>query len=322
MGQPIEQSIIIPVYRNEENIPDLLSALNRLTQSLGGNTEVVFVVDGSPDRSGDLLRQQLGACLFPARLLSHSRNFGSFAAIRTGLVYAQGERFAAMAADLQEPPELIITFFDSLKHDEADIVFGHRAERNDDKASMFFSNLFWYFYRRFVIPEVPPGGVDVFACNRRVRDALLAIEESNSSLVAQLFWVGFRRQFATYTRCAREKGHSAWSFRRRFRYMMDSVFSYSDLPVMLLLWTGIGGIIFSVLLSLFILIARMLGLIDVAGYTPIMLTILTVASILLFSQGLMGCYLWRTLENTKHRPLSLVCEERYFPNSGEIDTHG
>ncbi len=319
MPQPIDQSIIIPVYRNEENIPDLLAALDQLTQSLGGATEVVLVVDGSPDRSGELLRQELRDCSFPARLLFHSRNFGSFTAIRTGLVYAQGDRFAAMAADLQEPPELIIGFFDSLKRDEADVIFGHRTERLDSKASMFLSNVFWNFYRRFVIPDVPRGGVDVFACNRKVRDALLSIEESNSSLVAQLFWVGFRRKFATYTRRAREKGRSAWSFKRRFRYMLDSVFSYSDLPVMLLLWTGIVGIFFSVVLSLFILIARMLGLIDVAGYTPVMLTILTVASILLFSQGLMGCYLWRTLENTKHRPLSLVSEECYFPGRKVAD---
>lgn len=313
MSQSIDRSIIIPVYRNEENIPDLLPVLGQLTQSLEGITEVVFVVDGSPDRSGDKLRAGLESCAFPARLLFHSRNFGSFAAIRTGLVHARGEHFAAMAADLQEPPELIVDFFRALDRDEADVVFGHRAERNDSRSSMFLSNLFWGFYRRFVVPDVPSGGVDIFACNRKVRDALLSIEESNSSLVAQLFWVGFRRKFASYSRRAREKGKSAWSFKRRFNYMLDSIFSYSDLPVMVLLWTGILGIVFSLLLSLLILAAKMLGFIEVAGYTPVMLTILIMGSITLFSQGLMGCYLWRTLENTKHRPLSLICDECVFP---------
>ncbi|EGV19423.1 glycosyltransferase family 2 protein [Thiocapsa marina] len=313
MSQSIDRSIIIPVYRNEENIPDLLPVLEQLTESLDGVTEVVFVVDGSPDRSGDALRAGLESCAFPARLLFHSRNFGSFAAIRTGLVHARGEHFAAMAADLQEPPELILDFFRTLERDEADVVFGHRAERNDSRSSMFLSNLFWGFYRRFVVPDVPSGGVDIFACNRKVRDALLSIEESNSSLVAQLFWVGFRRKFASYSRRAREKGKSAWSFKRRFNYMLDSIFSYSDLPVMVLLWTGILGIVFSLLLSLLILTAKMLGFIEVAGYTPVMLTILIMGSITLFSQGLMGCYLWRTLENTKHRPLSLICDECVFP---------
>ncbi len=313
MSQSIDRSIIIPVYRNEENIPDLLPVLGQLTQSLEGVTEVVFVVDGSPDRSGDKLRAGLEGCAFPARLLFHSRNFGSFAAIRTGLVHARGAHFAAMAADLQEPPELILDFFRTLERDEADVVFGHRAERNDSRSSMLLSNLFWGFYRRFVVPDVPRGGVDIFACNRKVRDALLSIEESNSSLVAQLFWVGFRRKFASYSRRAREKGKSAWSFKRRFNYMLDSIFSYSDLPVMVLLWTGILGIVFSLLLSLLILTAKLLGFIEVAGYTPVMLTILIMGSITLFSQGLMGCYLWRTLENTKHRPLSLICDECVFP---------
>ncbi len=313
MLQPIDQSIVIPVYRNEENVPDLLKALETLTASIEGTTEVVFVVDGSPDRSGEVLRDSLAGCTFPSRLVSHSRNFGSFAAIRTGLVHARGERFAAMAADLQEPPELVLSFFEILKRDEADVVFGHRTERHDHATSKLLSNLFWGFYRRFVLPDVPRGGVDVFACNQKVRDALLRIEESNSSLVAQLFWVGFRRKFASYSRRAREKGKSAWSFKRRFNYMLDSIFSYSDLPVMVLLWTGILGIVFSLLLSLLILTAKMLGFIEVAGYTPVMLTILIMGSITLFSQGLMGCYLWRTLENTKHRPLSLICDECVFP---------
>lgn len=101
MSSQIIRSIIVPVYRNEQNIRDLLQALDVLTRSLAGKTEVVFVVDGSPDRSGELLQQNLTLCTFPARLLFHSRNFGSFAAIRTGLVYARGDSFAVMAADLQ-----------------------------------------------------------------------------------------------------------------------------------------------------------------------------------------------------------------------------
>jgi glycosyltransferase involved in cell wall biosynthesis len=317
MSAQISRSIIIPVYRNEQNIPDLLQALDTLILSLAGKTEVVFVVDGSPDRSGDMLQQGLTSCTFPARLVFHSRNFGSFAAIRTGLVYARGDYFAAMAADLQEPPELIHSFFDSLDRNEADVVFGHRAARHDRATDRLLSNLFWGFYRRFIVSDVPPGGVDMFACNRKVRDALLSIEESNSSLVAQLFWVGFRRKFATYTRCARVKGKSAWSFRRRFEYMLDSIFSYSDLPVMILLWIGLIGVLFSVSLAAVIMLAKTMGLIDVAGYTAIMLTILIMGSLLLFSQGLMGCYLWRTLENTKHRPLSLVTADINYPGSSK-----
>jgi glycosyltransferase involved in cell wall biosynthesis len=217
-----------------------------------------------------------------------------------------------MAADLQEPPELVTSFFSILNRNEADVVFGHRLARHDGVTDKLMSNLFWSFYRRFIVPDIPPGGVDVFACTDRVRDALLTIEESNSSLVAQLFWVGFRRKFVSYTRQTREKGKSAWSFKRRFRYMLDSIFSYSDLPVMLLFWIGLIGVLSSITFAFVVLLAKLLGLVDVAGYTAIMLTILIIGSLLLFSQGLVGCYLWRTLENTKRRPLTLLSAEYDF----------
>lgn len=304
----IKRSLIIPVYRNEHNIPDLLSALEELTASLNGRTELVFVVDGSPDDSGKLLRERLSDIAFPAQLLFHSRNFGSFAAIRTGLIYSRGTSIAVMAADLQEPPDLMKSFFYLIEQNEADVVFGHRLARHDGLIDCLMSKLYWGLYRRFIMPDVPPGGIDVFACNQKVRAALLSIEESNSSLIAQLFWIGFRRRFVGYTRRAREKGKSAWSIKRRFEYALDSIFSYSDLPIMSLLWIGSIGVFLSITLSFLILVARLLGFIEVPGYTALMLTILFVGSLILFSQGLVGCYLWRTLENTKRRPLTLVSE--------------
>ena len=106
-----QYSLIIPVYRNEETIPALLDAVAGLAVALAGRMEAVFVVDGSPDRSYDLLVEGLGTRAFPAEVVQHSRNFGSFAAIRTGLAVGQGPFFAVMAADLQEPPELILDFF-------------------------------------------------------------------------------------------------------------------------------------------------------------------------------------------------------------------
>lgn len=107
-------SVIVPVYKNSDSIPRLIQALTDMNHALENQLEVVFVVDGSPDDSFALLKQALGAMSFPAQLLAHSRNFGSFPAIRTGLMAAKGEYFGVMAADLQEPPELLISFFQSL----------------------------------------------------------------------------------------------------------------------------------------------------------------------------------------------------------------
>ncbi|MBE7186244.1 MAG: glycosyltransferase family 2 protein [Methylobacterium mesophilicum] len=309
MGAPAEsataRSLVIPVYRNEENIPSLVAALHNLHAAVGG-MEVIFVIDGSPDRSGELLlREQLGFT-FPSKVVFHSRNFGSFTAIRTGLEHAAGEAIAVMAADLQEPPELIAQFFAILGANEADIVFGERSGRHDAVLRDALSNGFWWLYRKLVIPDVPKGGVDIFACNRMAASAVLEFSEPNSSLIAQLFWIGFRRRFVPYQRRQREHGKSAWNFTRRLRYMMDSIFSFSDLPILFVLWFGVAGCVLSLLLGSLVALLRLFGLISEPGYAAIVVLITFSASAILAVQGVIGSYLWRTFENTKRRPLRLV----------------
>ncbi|MCB1052564.1 MAG: glycosyltransferase family 2 protein [Acidobacteria bacterium] len=308
----MNRSIVIPVYKNELNIPRLLEALESFTGESEQVTEVVFVVDGSPDGSYALLKNYLQQPKFPSQLITHSRNFGSFEAIRTGMKYARGTFIGVMAADLQEPLSLIKTFFHELESLQFDIVFGYRMRRRDPLVSKFFSAVFWGLYRRFVVKDIPKGGVDVFACNRSVADAVLSIREPNSSLLAQLFWVGFRRTFVPYERLERKEGKSAWGFARKLRYMFDSIFSFSDLPIMLLFWVGVGGMVISSAVSVLVLLAWFVGWTKVSGYTPIMLAMLFFFSVTLFSQGILGFYLWRATENTKDRPQGLVSRHETF----------
>jgi polyisoprenyl-phosphate glycosyltransferase len=302
----IRKSLVIPVYKNEENLPRLLSALKKLANNLGKGFEVVFVVDGSPDSSHAMLEAALSEYSFAVQLISLSRNFGSFTAIRTGMEHAQGELVAVMAADLQEPPELIEELFDILDKDAADVVFGQRMQRDDSPLRKLQSNFYWAMYRKVVMPDLPSGGVDIFACNNRVKSAVLSIEEPNSSLIAQLFWVGFRRTFVPYERQERLEGESAWSLKKKITYMLDSVFSYSDFPIMFVLWVGLVGLLLTATVGFVTLVGKLMGWIAVPGYTGIILLGLFFGSALLATQGVMGCYLWRTLENTKKRPLSIV----------------
>ncbi|WP_315975746.1 glycosyltransferase [Phyllobacterium sp. A18/5-2] len=281
-------------------------ALSKLRDAVNKDIEFVFVVDGSPDDSGQLLKDALDRSDFDFQLIFHSRNFGSFTAIRTGMEAAQGMYVAAMAADLQEPPELILEFYNILASGNADVVFGKREGRNDPLITKTLSNLFWGAYRRFVMPAMPKGGVDIFGCNRDVRNAVLSIQEPNSSLVAQLFWVGFRREFVPYVRRVREHGKSAWNFSRRLRYMIDSILSFSDLPIMLVLWLGIIGCSTSLIFGLVTLIAKLSGFIEETGYTSLILLTLFLGSLILTVQGILGMYIWRTAENTKRRPLNII----------------
>src|SRR4051794_34090281 len=183
-------SLVIPVYKNEANLDRLLSELVKLGARVDGEFEVVFVVDGSPDRCLEILRDRLPGLPLRTQLLSLSRNFGSFAAIAAGMERACGECIAVMAADLQEPPELALKMFDAMGSGRADIVFGVRGKRSDPWLSEFSSTMFWYVYRKLVIRDMPPGGVDVFGCTREVRDQLLRLQGINTNLVALLFWLG------------------------------------------------------------------------------------------------------------------------------------
>lgn len=298
-------SLVIPVYRNEESLSDLLTAVNGLSKQLDGAMETVFVVDGSPDRCYEILRERLPKCAFRSRLILLSRNFGSFAAIRAGLEIANGQYFAVMAADLQEPPELVLKMHKILAQDQADIVVAVREARMEPLLKRLPAQVFWGLYRRYVVPEVPPGGVDVFGCNRVFRDTLLQLEERHSSLIAQIFWLGFRRKQVPYIRQPRQHGESAWTMRKKINYLLDSVFAFSDLPIRLLIRGGAVGAIAAALVGLVVAVMRTVGLITVQGYAMTMLMIVFFGALNLLSLGIVGSYAWRAYENTKARPLAI-----------------
>ncbi|GHW66708.1 glycosyltransferase family 2 protein [Vibrio cholerae] len=299
-------SVVIPVYKNEMNILPLLKALNSIQNKLKDDCEFVFVVDGSPDESEKYLKDNCLEYLDHVVVVSLSKNYGSFTAIRAGMMETQSKYIAVMAADLQEPPELILEFFQTLDSGVADVCFGERLSRSDPFAKKLLSNIFWSVYRKFVIPDIPVGGVDIFACNLKVKNSILEIEERNSSLIAQLFWVGYRRVYIPYNRRERELGESAWSFKKRMKYMLDSIFSYTDLPIVSLLFLGATGLFLSFLYVFIVGVAYSFGLISQPGFASQSILITIFGSSSLLGQGILGCYLWRILENSKKRPLYFI----------------
>jgi glycosyltransferase involved in cell wall biosynthesis len=308
-------SLVIPVYRNETSLPRLLQEVGELAAKLPGGLEVVFVVDGSPDDSLRVLRERLPGWGVKSRLVELSRNFGAFAAIAAGLGEGTGDYFAVMAADLQEPPELVLSFQRLMAEGKADIVLGERQRRDDPWMTSVASRSFWKFFRRFVMPDMPVGGVDVFGCTRAVRDRLVAMREVNTSLVGLLLWLGYRRATVPYDRRAREEGKSGWTVQKKWRYALDSVFSFSDLPIRVLLILGGIATVGAVIADVVILVCWLMGLIPVLGYTPLMLTITTFGGLTALGLGIVGQYLWLALQNTRNRPSYVVRSVEEFRNS-------
>ena len=307
-----ECTLIVPVYRNEENIPQLLDRFAQLNQQVSGGIDVMCVVDGSPDRCVELLANGLANASYPSQLLVLSRNFGSFAAIREGLKAAEGRYFAVMAADLQEPSELIADSFAALQNDECDVALGTRVARGDPLMTRLASGVFWGIYRTFIQRELPQGGVDVFACNAAFRDELLKLHEANTSLVGQLLWLGFRRKLIPYTRQPRQHGRSAWRFGQKLKYLLDSIYSFSDLPIKIFVTLGVLGVITSVVMGLVVFLSRISGAIDVPGYSATVIAIVFFAGLNMLGLGIIGAYVWRAYENTKARPLAVVMHTRRF----------
>jgi glycosyltransferase involved in cell wall biosynthesis len=315
----VRYSVVVPVYGNEATLPALVERLEALAARLNGPMEAVFVVDGSPDGSLLVLRRLLESARFSSQLVAHSRNFGSFAAIRTGFAAAEGDFVAAMAADLQEPVELVEDFFSHLSTGEYDVTVGTRTSRDDPRTSMFLSRVFWGVYRRSVHRDMPAGGVDIFGCTRQVANQLVALDESHSSLVGLLYWLGFRRAEVPYRRAPREEGRSGWSFKRKLRYFLDSVYSFTDVPITLLTTVGAVGAVLTVLAGASLIVARLTGVIEQSGYTPLMLVMLLSTFTLLFGLGLVGSYVWRTYENSKGRPAAVAMSHERFVARDRVD---
>lgn len=296
-------SLVIPVYRNAGSITALVETVEHIAGQLDGDLEAIFVVDGSPDDSREQLLRKLEVSSVRSRVVEHSRNFGSFAAIRTGMRLADGQHIAVMAADLQEPPELVIEFLTRLAAGDADVLAGERTSRNDQ--GDLASKIYWRLYRRFVLKDIPPAGVDVFACTAAVRDVICSLESVHTSLVAQLFWVGFRRQLVPYDRRPSPQ-ESGWTLRRKLRYLSDSVFAFTDLPVRVLWILGVLGMTLGLLVGAIVLVARIAGAITVPGYAATILILLFFASLNLIGLGIIGSYVWRAYETVKGRPGAIV----------------
>jgi glycosyltransferase involved in cell wall biosynthesis len=300
-------SVVVPVYYNAGSLPALCRRLAGVAERLQSLTfEFIFVDDGSGDESFDVLRE-LSRTDPRIRAFRLSRNYGSNTAILAGLTYSQGECVTVIAADLQDPPELIPEMVAAWS-DGAEVVLAARRRRADPWATRISASVFNRLFRRFVFPDWPRGGCDFILVSKRVAAILAQMAEKNSYIFGQAMWVGFERRTILYERSEREHGRSRWTTLRKVKYFIDAFTAFSYLPVRVASLLGFVFAIAGFAYAAAIIVLRLANAIQEPGFAALMVVVLLAAGVQLIVIGLIGEYLWRVLEESRGRPPFLVAQ--------------
>ncbi len=300
-------SIVVPVFHNAASLPALLEELRALAErNAHEQFEFVFVDDGSKDDSFSVL-QRLAGSERRMRVVKLSRNFGSNAAIVAGLSVASGDAVGAIAADLQDPPEKFDEML-AIWRGGRKVIVAARTDREDPLLTTLLADTFYRLFRRYALPSMPERGFDFFLIDRRVVDLINAIQENNVYLMGLILWVGFDPAVVHYTRRARrtEYGRSRWTFAKKIKYFIDAFVAFSHLPVRA---ASVLGLILSVLglsYAALIIVLRLVTGIEVAGWSSLMVVLLIVSGAQMLMLGIIGEYLWRTLDETRRRPRFVI----------------
>lgn len=306
-------SIVIPVYYNKENLVPLYQDIkNKIIDAIDYQYEIVMVDDGSTDGSFDKM-QELAAIDSHIKIYKLSRNFGSHAAILCGLEKCTGDCAIIKAADLQEPTELVLDMVESWKEGN-NVVLAIRKGREEGKGQTTFANLYYWLVRKFALANMPKDGFDVYLVDRKVINVLLSLDERNSALTGQILWSGFRTGYVTYVRKAREIGTSKWTLKKKINLVLDTLFSFSSVPIKIVSTVGFFASLIAFIWSLFVILSKIFGYIEVSGWTTLIILNLWSFGIIMSTLGVLGEYLWRTFDASRKRPPYIV-EDVYEEHS-------
>ena len=300
-------SIIIPVYFSEETLMDCYHDLEENVLCKLDNYEIIFVDDGSEDNSYEICKK-IASGNNNIRLIKLSRNFGSHAACYAGLVACTGDCCTIKAADCQEPSSLILDMLESWKEGNR-VVLAVREGREEKFSQRLFANLYYKLVNKFVSNKMPKSGFDCYLLDRKVIEALKLLDERNSAITLQILWSGFKTGIVYYTRLARQKGKSRWTLSKKIKLVLDSFVSFSPAPIRFIEIIGVlfalGAIVWGILLVIF----NFLGVIDVEGWTTMMIVLLFSSGMIMLILGVLGEYIWRILDVAQNRPVYFVEED-------------
>ncbi len=305
-----ELSLVIPIYNEEEVLPTLDARLKELITTVGVDTEVVFIDDGSKDSSLELLRG-LAAAEPRYRVVAFARNFGHQRAITAGMDAARGKAIVVMDADLQDPPEVVRDML--AKHREGyDVVFGKRRTREGETwFKLFSAKLFYRLFRAMIPIEVPLDTGDFRLMSRRVVLTMRGLRETHRFVRGLVAWVGFKQTAVEYDRAARAAGETKYPLKKMIAFAIDGIASFSVLPLRAATYLGVLVGTASVLYGIAAVITHLVGA-TVPGWTTTVVLVSFLFSVQFLMMGVLGEYVGRIYEQVKGRPLYIVAERINF----------
>ncbi|MBQ6129435.1 MAG: glycosyltransferase family 2 protein [Lachnospiraceae bacterium] len=297
-------SIVIPVYYNADTLMLLYEDMKEKILGTIGDYEIVMVDDGSGDDSWDVMNK-IRDMDENVKLVKLSKNFGEHAAILAGLSNCTGDCAVTKQADLQEDSELIVRMYEKWKEGNK-VVLAVRQERDEPALKKFFANMYYALVRKTIDPNMPKGGCDCYLLDRQAIEVLMRLDERNSSLTLQVLWIGFKSDNVYFHRKDREVGESRWTLSKKIKLVVDSMMSFSYFPIKFMSSVGFVMAALAFLWIIEVIIEFFVVGTPVRGWSTLMILVLFSAGMILIMLGILGEYLWRTLDATRNRPVFIV----------------
>ena len=314
---PPKYSLLIPIYNEQETIPELYRRVSAVMNRLDDLAELILVNDGSRDKSLPMIRQ-LHQQDSRVCYLSLARNFGHQIAVTAGLNYVRGRVIVVLDADLQDPPELILDMIEKWRQGYQ-VVYAQRISRKQESWFKRFTAYSFYRLLRYLAEiDIPTDAGDFCLMDRQVIDVLNAMPERNRYIRGLRSWVGFRQTAIKFERDARYAGEVKYTFRKSFALAVNSLISFSKVPLRISTYLGLLADAFAIFMAILVLYWRLYQPNSpVTGFAAIAIAIFFLGSVQLISIGILGEYIGRIYEEVKCRPLYTLAEVAGFENRPE-----
>ncbi|MER6999282.1 glycosyltransferase family 2 protein [Streptomyces sp. NPDC000410] len=305
-------SIVVPCFNEEEIINRFHEHVTKELVLIGQEFELVYVDDGSQDRTLALL-EEIAASDSRTRYVSFSRNFGKESAMLAGLQHAGGDAVVIMDADLQHPPELVQRML-RLHEEGFDQVIARRTRKGDRVTRTLTARAYYWLINRLVDVELVDGVGDFRLLSRRTVDAILGLSEYNRFSKGLFAWVGFRTTTFEYENAVREQGRSKWSFGKLLNYGLDGLLSFNNKPLRAAVYLGLLLLSVAMAYAAWIVGVALVNGVDTPGYVTLLVTVVALAGVQMVMLGVVGEYVGRIYYEVKRRPHYLVASTNVSTN--------